>query len=135
LVDNINCGCYDYGNTIILNPAAWTDTPVGQFSPSAAYYNDFRYMRRPQELMSIARNFRIKERTTIMIRAEFNNIFNRTVVQTTNTSGFVNPSTARNANYNRDPQTGGYTAGFGTLNTTGNVGGQRQGTLVLRVTF
>lgn len=132
---NINCGCYDYGNTIVLNPNAWAETPSGQWSPSAAYYNDFRNMRRPQELMSIARNFRIKERVTFMIRAEFNNILNRTLVATTNTAGFVDPSTTRNANYVRDATTGRYTSGFGTINTTGNVGGQRQGTLVARITF
>jgi hypothetical protein len=132
---NMNCHCYDYGNTVVLNPNAWTDTPSGQWSPNAAFYNDFRYMRRPQELMSIARNFHIKERVTFMIRAEFNNIFNRTLVATTNTAGFVDPSTTRNANYVRDPSTGVYTSGFGTINTTGNVGGQRQGTLVARITF
>ena len=135
LVDDINCGCYDYGHTRVLNEAAWTDTPAGQFSPAAAYYNDYRYMRRPQELMSLARNFQIKERVTFMVRAEFNNIFNRTVVQTTNTSGFVNPSNTRGANFTTDPSTGGFTAGYGTINTTGNVGGQRQGTLVARLTF
>jgi hypothetical protein len=133
-VKDINCGCYDYGQTIILNPDAWTDTPNGQFSPSAAYYNDFRNMRRPQELMSLARNFRIKERVTLMLRAEFNNIFNRTLVMLTNVSGFVDPSTARNVNYTRDAN-GVYTSGFGTINTTGNIGGQRQGTLVARITF
>jgi hypothetical protein len=132
---NLNCHCYDYGNTVVLNDKAWADTPNGQWSPNAAFYNDFRYMRRPQELMSLARNFRIKERVTFMIRAEFNNIFNRTLVATTNTAGFVDPSTTRNANYVRDPKTGVYTSGFGTINTTGNVGGQRQGTLVARITF
>jgi hypothetical protein len=136
-VDDINCGCYDYGNTIVLNPDAWTDTPNGQFSPSAAYYNDFRQMRRPQELMSLARNFHFGAdgKYVFMVRAEFNNILNRTLVQTTNTSGFVDPSTSRAAQYVRDASTGVYTSGFGTINTTGNVGGQRQGTLVARFTF
>ena len=36
LVD-INCHCYDPSKTQVLNPAAWTDTPSGTFSPSAAY--------------------------------------------------------------------------------------------------
>jgi hypothetical protein len=47
----------------------------------------------------------------------------------------VDPSTTRNATVARDPGTGVYTSGFGTINTTGNVGGQRQGTLVARITF
>jgi len=135
LVDNINCGCYDYGHTQILNPAAWTDPPNGTFSPSAAFYNDFRYMRRPQELASIARVFRIKEGITFMIRAEFNNIFNRTLVATPNTAGFQDPSTNRGQALVKDAQTGVYTSGYGTINTLGNIGGQRQGTLVGRLTF
>ena len=135
LVDNINCGCFDYGHTQILNPAAWKDTPSGQFSPSAAFYNDFRYQRRPQELASIARVFRIKEGITFMVRAEFNNIFNRTLVATTNTAGFVEPSLNRGQALVKDAATGVYTSGFGTINTLGNIGGQRQGTLVGRLTF
>jgi hypothetical protein len=131
---DINCGCYDYGQTIILNRDAWTDTPSGQFSPSAAYYNDFRYQRRPQELVSLARNFRIKERVTFMIRAEFNNIFNRVLNMNSATPANIDPSTALGANYTRNPA-GIYTAGFGTLNTSGNIGGQRQGTIVARLTF
>ena len=131
---DINCGCFDYGQTIILNRDAWVDTPSGQFSPSAAYYNDFRYQRRPQELVSLARNFRIKERVTFMIRAEFNNIFNRVLNMNSATPANVDMSTALGANYTRNPA-GIYTAGFGTLNTSGNIGGQRQGTLVARLTF
>jgi hypothetical protein len=126
LVD-INCHCYDPSRTQIFNPAAWTDTPDGQFSPTARFSNDFRYRRIPQELLSIARNFRIKERATIMIRAEFNNAFNRT--QNPNPSNSLSRTTPL-----ADTQ-GRYTAGFGTINTTGNVGNQRQGTLVVRVTF
>jgi len=135
LVDNINCGCFDYGHTQILNPAAWTDPANGQFSTSAAFYNDFRTQRRPQELASIARVFRLKEGISLMIRAEFNNVLNRTLVATTNTAGFVDPSTNRGAALVKDAATGVYTSGFGTINTLGNIGGQRQGTLVARLTF
>ena len=135
LVNDINCHCFDYGHTQILNPAAWVDPPSGTFSPSAAFYNDFRYQRRPSELASIARNFRIKERITFMIRAEFNNVLNRTLVATAATAGFVEPSTNRGAGLVRDAATGTFTSGFGTINTLGNIGGQRQGTLVGRLTF
>ena len=135
LVNDINCGCYDYGHTQILNPAAWTDPANGKFSTSAAFYNDFRFMRRPQELASIARVFRIKEGITFMVRAEFNNVLNRTLVATPNTAGFQDPSTNRGAVLAKDAATGTYTSGFGTINTLGNIGGQRQGTLVGRLTF
>jgi hypothetical protein len=126
LVD-INCHCFDPSRTQILNPAAWTDTPSGSFSPSARYYNDFRYRRIPQELLSVARNFRVKERATIMIRAEFNNAFNRTQNP--------NPSSSLSRTVPLADSLGRYTSGYGTINTTGNVAGQRQGTLVMRVTF
>ena len=125
-LEDVNCHCFDPSRTQLLNPDAWTDTPSGQFSPSAQRYNDFRVRRRPQELMSIARNFRIKESVVLMIRAEFNNIFNRTY--------FGNPSTNRGAALRTAPD-GSYTSGFGTINNTGNVAGQRQGTLVMRLTF
>jgi hypothetical protein len=49
---DLNCHCYDPSTTQVLNPAAWINTPSGTFSPSAAYYNHFRYQRRPAELMS-----------------------------------------------------------------------------------
>ena len=131
LVD-INCGCYDPARTQILNPAAWTDTPSGQFSPAARFYNDFRYMRRPSELISLARIFRIKERVTITVRAEFNNAFNRMLLRAG--TGNVQPSTGRNQTLTRNSE-GAFTNGFGTLNTTGVVDGQRQGTLVFRLQF
>jgi hypothetical protein len=118
----------------VLNPAAWTDTPNGQFSPSAAYYNDFRYQRRPSELASLGRTFRIREHMSLQLRAEFNNIFNRTLMLNTTAGMFVNPGTTRNANILRAPD-GRYTSGFGTINTTGVVSGERQGTLVARITF
>jgi hypothetical protein len=79
-LQDLNCHCFDPSTTVVLNANAWTDTPNGQFSPSAAYYNDFRYQRRPAELMSLGRIFRIKERATLLIRAEFNNIFSRTLM-------------------------------------------------------
>jgi len=131
---DLNCHCFDPSTTIVLNPAAWTDTPNGQFSPSAAYYDDFRYQRRPSELASFGRTFHIKERATFQIRAEFNNIFNRTLFLNTTAGTYVNPSTTRNAAILRAPD-GRYTSGFGTINTTGVVSGERQGTLVGRIQF
>jgi hypothetical protein len=133
-LQDLNCHCFDPSTTIVLNPAAWTDTPSGQFSPSAAYYNDFRYQRRPSELASFGRTFRIKERASLQIRAEFNNVFNRSLFLNTTAGTYVNPSTVRNATIARAPD-GRYTSGFGTINTTGVVSGERQGTLVARITF
>lgn len=133
-----NCHCFDPARTIVLNEAAWTNTPSGTFSPSAAFYNDYRYQRRPSELMSVGRIFRFREGMQLLIRAEFSNIFNRTLMtvaaSTVATGGFVQPSTSLGAAYNKDAQ-GRYVSGFGTINTTGTVSGERQGTLVARFTF
>jgi hypothetical protein len=133
-LQDLNCHCFDPSTTVVLNSAAWTDTPNGQWSPSAAYYNDFRYQRRPSELASLGRTFRITERVRFQIRAEFNNIFNRTLFLNTTAGTYVNPSTTRNAAITRAPD-GRYISGFGTINTTGIVSGERQGTIVGRIQF
>jgi hypothetical protein len=62
----------------VLNPAAWVNPPNGQFGTSAAYYDDYRYQRRPVENFNFGRTFRIREGMTFNVRAEFTNIFNRT---------------------------------------------------------
>jgi hypothetical protein len=137
-----NCHCYDPSQTQVLNPAAWTNTPSGQFSPSAAYYNDYRYQRRPSELASFGRTFRVKERVSLQVRAEFNNVFNRPLLLGTTAGTYVNPNAGTSTivggllgtNPVRGPD-GRYTSGFGTINTTGTVSGERQGTLVARLTF
>jgi hypothetical protein len=82
----------------------------------------------------LGRTFRIKERATVNIRAEFSNIFNRARVQ--------DPSFANAlATQQRNPQ-GQTTAGFGWIDTSfGNAGAvtaiqlPRTGTVVARLTF
>ena len=137
-LQDLNCHCYDPARTVVLNPDAWINTPNGTFSPSAAFYNDFRYQRRPSELMSAGRMFRLGEGKSLLIRAEFSNIFNRTLStvsgSTVATGGFVQPSTTLGATATKDAL-GRYITGFGTTNLTGTVNGERQGTLVARITF
>jgi hypothetical protein len=88
--------------------------------------------------MSLGRIFRIREGMQLLIRAEFTNIFNRTLMtlpgSTVAQGGFVNPSTALGNAYVKD-SLGRYTGGFGTINTTDTVSGERQGTIVGRFTF
>jgi hypothetical protein len=128
----------------VLNPAAWAAPTAGTFGPgpTTLYYSDFRQARRPQENFNIGRNFRIKERYTFSIRAEFVNIFNRMQIG--------NPSTTF-APISKQPGTGNYSGGFGVINlttangavpsvTSNGVVGQlyqqpRQGTIVARFTF
>ena len=118
----------------MLNPAAWTDTPNGTFSPSAAYYNDYRYQRHPMENVGLGRIFRFRERYTLNIRVEFNNIFNR--------AQMPNP-TANNALQAQTYTKGGApSGGFGFINTAAEsaitftgTDTSRQGTIVARFTF
>ena len=100
--------------------------------------------RRPVESMSIARTFRFKERATLMLRAEFTNIFNRTGI---NVPSFTAPLSTPTT----DRLTGMTTGGFGYISPAA-VGGSntnpaaagtatfatpppRQGTIVARIQF
>jgi hypothetical protein len=105
---NLNCGCFDPNKQFVLNPAAWTDAPPGQFSTSPLYYNDYRNARRPDEEMSFGRSFRIREGMNLSVRAMFYNIFNRTYLQ-------VPDST--NAQATQVISNGAVVSGFGRINT------------------
>ena len=130
-----NCHCFDPSKTFILNPAAWTQPPTGQFGTGAAYYNNYRWQRQPAENMSLGRIFRIKERATFAIRAEFFNIFNRNFLSApTNT-----PSTLAQV---ISSSTGLATSGFGWINTSvtniqtgGAIPTTRNGQIVARLTW
>ena len=75
---DINCHCFDPSKTFVLNPAAWSQPAPGTFGTGAAYYDDYRYQRRPVENLSLGRTFRIRERASVNLRMEFTNVFNRT---------------------------------------------------------
>jgi hypothetical protein len=124
---DLNCHCYDPSKTFVLNPAAWVNPPVGQWGSSAVYYNDYRYQRRPSESLSLGRSFRIKERASLQVRAEFTNVFNRTE---------VNNPTVSNAFQTQTRNSSGITtAGFGYINTAATTALPRQGTIVARFQF
>ena len=141
----------------MLNPAAWANPAAGTFGPGPSspgalaglYYSDFRQARRPLENFNIGRNFRIKERMNLQIRAEFANIFNRMQLGNPVTTS---PYNATNALQKPTVQNGRYTGGFGaytigsvgingqpSFTSNGNVGQlyqqPRQGTLIARFTF
>jgi hypothetical protein len=128
-IHNPNCHCFDPNSTFELNPAAWTNPSAGTWGTSAAYYNDYRYQRHPVENMSLARNFRIRERYNLQIRAEFTNIFNRT--------GLNNPSSTNAGATQLTGPTGQTLSGFGYISPTQTAATPlpRQGTLVARFTF
>jgi hypothetical protein len=119
----------------VLNPAAWQQVPAGGVGPAiGTLYSDFRGRRKPQENFNIGRNFRVKERYNLQIRAEFVNIFNRTYLPSPSS---LNPQLPLSKN-----NQGQYTGGFGTINATAAVntvpalnGAARTGTLIARFTF
>ncbi|MBZ5576639.1 MAG: TonB-dependent receptor [Acidobacteriia bacterium] len=130
---DLNCHCINPYTDQMLNPAAWSNPVAGTYGPNALY-GDFRGPRHPNESFNIGRNFRIRERMNLQIRAEFVNIFNRTYLGNPST---VNPLAAPSHN-----PAGQITGGFGTVNATAiagaypSIGGlPRTGTLVARFTF
>ncbi|MEP6962410.1 MAG: hypothetical protein ABI995_10035, partial [Acidobacteriota bacterium] len=140
---DINCHCFDPTKNILLNPAAWSDVPNGQFAAQTSAIRSYRGIRAPQENLNISRNFKIKERVTLHIRAEFQNVMNRTRLLTNaatpgnaiGTSGFGTPP----VKVTTGAYTGLYNSGFGVLNPfTATVAGTpqaRSGTLIGRITF
>jgi hypothetical protein len=131
---DINCHCFDPAKTVALNPAAWGPVPDATWAADTSTLPFFRGPRHPMEAMNFARNFTIKEKYTLQVRMEFQNIFNRvqlpspaTGFSPTNTAGTY--QTAGNGNY---------ITGFGTFgNSTvaGYLGTPRSGQLVARFTF
>jgi hypothetical protein len=123
---DLNCHCFDPTRELLLNPAAWQDVPAGQWGHSAAYYNDYRFARRPDEQLSIGRVFSVKEGFTLQFRAELFNAFNRLV--------FANPTSGNPiVTTTRDAQ-GNLTNGFGWINGLAS-GTPRNGQFVIRAQF
>ena len=122
----------------MLNPNAWAACPANTTCTApGTLYTDFRGPRRPVENANFGRNFRINERMTFQIRAEFVNIFNRTLLPNPITTNPQNPVT-KTAGVN--------SGGFGVINTFATLGSQpttavapiltgRTGTIIGRFTF
>ena len=136
---DINCHCYDPTKTVVLNPLAWENVPNGQWGADQSSLRFFRGIRIPQENANFGRNFRFKERVTLNVRVEFNNIFNRMQLPNPNivappgqaAINFSNPATK----FTTGPSTGLYSGGFGTFTVLSGIGGQRIGTFVARLQF
>ncbi|MEO8593774.1 MAG: hypothetical protein ABI759_10670 [Candidatus Solibacter sp.] len=77
---DLNCHCFDPTRDLTLNPAAWQDVPASEWGYSAAYYNDYRFARRPDEQFSLGRSFAIREDMAFSVRGEVFNAFNRLVL-------------------------------------------------------
>jgi hypothetical protein len=156
---DINCHCFDPQVEQVLNPAAWTNPTPGTYGPGPSnltpvptsntlYYSDFRGPRRPGESFNITRSFALKggdRPVKLSVRADFSNIFNRTILAN---PGTTNPVNATNAVQTPTKNNAGqYTAGFGIIPEVFAVGAfpgssgaaaaqlPRQGTVVARIIF
>lgn len=86
-VDINNIHSYNPYYQQVLNPNAWTPCPVNSAcTATGTLYSDFRGPRTPRENANIGRHFRIKEKYDFYVRAEFVNIFNRTILPNPTTS-------------------------------------------------
>ncbi len=135
-LQDLNCHCYDPNTTVVLNPAAWANPAPGQYG-GAYYYSDFRGERRPVENFAVGRQFRIKEKVALNVRAEFSNIFNRTYYAN---PSLVSPQTAptcklaSGANGACSPGLQ-IVSGFGSINTSSLAYPPRTGQLVAQFQF
>jgi hypothetical protein len=112
-VDPNNLSTYNPYYTQVLNPNAWAPCPTNTTcTATGTLYSDFRAPRTPIENANLGRNFRVgKEgKYNLFIRADFVNIFNRTLMPAPSTS--VSPQIPGSKN-----NLGIYTSGFGIINT------------------
>jgi len=130
-----NCGCIDPTQETILNPAAWQDQAAGVPGSNIVYYNDFRAQRRPIISGGLGKEFRLKEKATFSLRAEFFNLLNQNLsIAPPSTGSPAVPPTRAN---------GTLTGGFGFLNYLGIASNSvnsslptpRTGQLVARIEF
>jgi hypothetical protein len=133
---NLDCHCYDPNTSIVLNPAAWTNPAPGQFG-GAYYYGDFRGERRPVENASFGRHFQIHERIGLNIRAEFQNIFNRTYLSNPSLANSLTAPTCTLPSGANGACTAGehVVSGFGSFNTTSLLYLNRTGQLIAQFVF
>ena len=104
---DINCHCFDPQRTLVLNRNAWENFPNGEWASDFSDLRFYRGIRQPNESFNLSRVFRLKEGVNLMVRAEWQNVFNRTQQAQPATNGFTsNPTQA----------SGVYTGGFGTIN-------------------
>ncbi len=133
---NINCNCIDPTQQTVLNPAAWQNQAAGVPGSNIVYYDDFRGQRRPIVSAGLGKAFRIREKVSFSIRAEFFNLFNQLL-------SLPNPSTGSPQNPPTRSNQGLLTGGFGYLNYTGisansvssSLPTPRTGQIVARIDF
>jgi hypothetical protein len=136
---NPNCNCINPTTQFILNPAAWANPTPGQWGTSSPYYNNYRAARHPSESMNIGRTFRVGEKKSLNIRAEFFNIFNRLELNTPSSGSPQGTRSCTNGPIAAGTSScvaGGLSpSGFGSISYTSLAAQPRNGQLVARFTF
>jgi hypothetical protein len=129
-ISNLNDrGAFDPLTDFVLNPAAWKDPLPGQYSVSTAFFSDYRYPRHPEEKLSIARDFPLRESMKISIRADFDNMFNRFALLPDTLLTSANAIATQTWN-----PSGSTLSGFGRYNASA-ANSQRRGLIVVRFQF
>jgi len=124
---DLNSGDIDPFKELVLNPKAWSDPAQGDWGYSAVYYGDYRYALRPDEQLSVGKEFRIKERYVFSVRAEFFNVFNHTYLN--------NPDSGNALATPTYDSKGNVTSGFGRINPGTVFNPPRSGQIVARFQF
>jgi hypothetical protein len=124
---DLNGSEIDPNRDFVLNPKAWVDPAQGEWGTSPAFYDDYRFQRRPEEQLSFGRSFRLGARTRFDLRAELFNPFNRTFM---NNPDAQNPLTTPRVDAQGKP-----IAGFGRIDTGSVFGPQRSGQIVTRISW
>jgi hypothetical protein len=124
---DLNSGDVDPNKDFVLNPKAWADPAQGEWGTSPAFYDDFRFQRRPEEQLSFGRSFHFGARTRFDLRAELFNPFNRTLMN--------NPDAQNPLQTPRVDAQGKPIAGFGRIDTGSVFGPQRSGQVVTRISW
>jgi hypothetical protein len=129
---------FDPTTQLVLNPKAWVEPPYGTFGSSAAYFNDFRWQRQPAESLALGRLFGVgKEgKYRLQVRAEFQNIFNRTFYAAPSNSGATTITTPVGRSNTLSGNGGLLSSGWGSVNwLNGGSAQPRSGQVVARFTF
>jgi hypothetical protein len=124
---DLNGGDIDPNKDFVLNPKAWVDPAQGEWGTSPAFYDDFRFQRRPEEQLSFGRSFHLGARSRFDLRAELFNPFNRTFM---NNPDAINPLQTPRVDAQGKP-----IAGFGRIDTGSVFGPQRSGQIVTRISW
>jgi hypothetical protein len=127
---DLNGGEIDPNADFVLNPLAWSDPAQGTFGTSDAYYDDFRYQRRPDEQFSIGRVFGMGGGRKLSVRGEFFNAFNRTQMLDPAVTPVANPLQTQLRNAQGIP-----ISGWGRIDTGKTYGPPRSGQLVARISW